>query len=164
MRKIRKIWCVTLKIWAKKHWFWAILAKNGQFWTNFDQKRANFEFSTKNQNGHFFTFIKPRLHEKNQKNLMRGFLRKSGRTYVRTYGRTYGQAWIHRSPRFLETNNINWQYKTVDRMIIMHALPFPPLQCMAIMFSGSESIHFFTFWQNSRISLKNYLENGHASD
>ena len=57
----------------KKHWFLAILAKNGQFWTVFGQKRANFEFSAKKWTGHFFTFIKPGLHEKNQKNLMHHF-------------------------------------------------------------------------------------------
>ena len=133
----------------------------GPKWPNFGQKRANFEFSTKKWNGHFFTVIKlrlheknqknrmrhfenmskkhwfggcfgkkmanfgpflakkgpilnfrpksetvtfftvmePQLHEKNQKNLMRRFLRKS----VRTDRRMYELAWIHRSPRFLET-------------------------------------------------------------
>ena len=44
-----------------------------KFWSVLDKKRANFEFSTKKRNGHFFTFIKPRPHEKNQKNLMRQF-------------------------------------------------------------------------------------------
>ena len=42
-----------------------------QKWPNFGRKRANFEFSTKKKIAHFFTFIKSRLHEKNQKNLMR---------------------------------------------------------------------------------------------
>ena len=50
-----------------------ILGYFGQFWTIFGQKRGNFEFSTKKRNGQFFIFIKPRLHEKNQKNLMRQF-------------------------------------------------------------------------------------------
>ena len=48
----------------------------GQKWPNFGcfwPKKANFEFSTKKQNGHFFTFKKPRPHEKNQKNLRRQF-------------------------------------------------------------------------------------------
>ena len=45
----------------------------GQFWANF---RANFEFSTKKRNGHFFTFI----NEKNQKNLMRHFENMSKNT------------------------------------------------------------------------------------
>ena len=141
MRKIRKIWCVTLKKWAKntdfglfwpnfgrfdqkranfefsakkrnrhfftfikprlheknqkklmrhfenmskKHWFWAVLAKNSKFWTIFGQKRANFEFSAKKPNCHLFTVMESQVHEKNQKNLMRGFLRKSERMYVRT--------------------------------------------------------------------------------
>ena len=81
----------------KKHWFWAILVKNGQFWTIFGQKRANFEFSAKKRNCHFFT--KPGLHEKNQKNMMRGFLEK-----VRTDGRTNGRESIGlQESRFLET-------------------------------------------------------------
>ena len=50
------------------------------------------EFSAKKRKRHFFTVTEPQVHEKNQKNLMRGFLRKSGRTDVRTYGRTDGQA------------------------------------------------------------------------
>ena len=77
---------------SKKQGFWAILAKNGQFWTIFGQKRANFEFSAKKRNCHYFTVTESQVHEKNQKNLMRGFLRKSVRTYVRTDGRTDGQA------------------------------------------------------------------------
>ena len=46
----------------------------GQKWPNFGSfwtKRG--QFSTKKRNGHFFTFIKPRPREKNQKNLMRQF-------------------------------------------------------------------------------------------
>ena len=65
-----------------------ILGYFGQFWTIFGQKRANFEFSAKKRNCHFFTVTESRVHEKNQKNLMRGFLRKSGRTYGRTDVRT----------------------------------------------------------------------------
>ena len=42
------------------------------------------QFWTKNRNCHFFTVMESQVHEKNQKNLMRGFLRKSGRTYGRT--------------------------------------------------------------------------------
>ena len=41
----------------------------GCFWP----KKANFEYWTKKRNGHFFTFMKPRPHEKNPKNLMRQF-------------------------------------------------------------------------------------------
>ena len=52
---------------SKKHKFWAILAKNGQFWTIFGQRRANFEFSAKKLNCHFFTVTKPGLHEKIRK-------------------------------------------------------------------------------------------------
>ena len=43
----------------------------------FGQKWANFEFSTKKRNGHFFTFMEPRVHEKSQKNLMRHFQNKN---------------------------------------------------------------------------------------
>ena len=56
------------------------LAKKGQIVVVFGQKKANFEFSTKKRNGHFFTFIKPRPHEKNQKNLMRQFENMSNKT------------------------------------------------------------------------------------
>ena len=91
---------------SKKHWFWAVLAKNGQFWTIFGQKRASFVFSAKKRNCHFLAFMDPLLHEKKQKILMRGFLRKSVRTDVRTDV----QAWIHRSPRFLETNKPSFRW------------------------------------------------------
>ena len=56
-----------------------ILDYFGQKWPildHFRPKRANLEFSAKKQNCHFFTVTKPGLHEKNQKNLMRGFLGK----------------------------------------------------------------------------------------
>jgi len=66
------------------------LVKNGQILVVFGQKRANFEFSTKKQNGHFFTFIKPRPHEKNQKNLMRQFENMSKKTLILGY---FGQKW-----------------------------------------------------------------------
>ena len=39
-------------------------------------KWPNFEFSSKKQNCHFFTYLETRLHAKNQKILMRGFLDK----------------------------------------------------------------------------------------
>ena len=44
----------------------------------------------KKQNGHFFTFIKPRPHEKNQKNLMRQFENMSKKTLILGY---FGQKW-----------------------------------------------------------------------
>ena len=46
----------------------------------FGQKWANFEFSTKKRNSHFFTFMEQRVHGKNQKNLMRGFQNKNKNT------------------------------------------------------------------------------------
>ena len=83
-----------------------------QFWTIFSQKRANFEFSPKKRNCHFLAFMDPPLHEKKQKKTDVGISQKI-RTYGRTYVRTDVRAWIHRSPRFLETKNMwvnmrNW--------------------------------------------------------
>ena len=67
---------------SNKHW---ILGHFGQKWsiyTIFDQKRVNFEFSAKKRNFNFFTFIKARLHEKNQKNLMRPFENMSNKHWI----------------------------------------------------------------------------------
>ena len=55
------------------------------------KKMANFEFSAKKRNCHIFTVTESQVHEKNQKNMMRGFLRKSGRTDGRMDGRTDGR-------------------------------------------------------------------------
>ena len=70
------------------------LVNNGQILVVFGQKRANFEFPTKNRNGHFFTFIKPRPHEKNQKNLMRQFENMSTKHGIWSILAKNGKFWI----------------------------------------------------------------------
>ena len=65
-----------------------ILAKRGVLGDKPPPLGGKQEFSTKKRKRHFFTVTEPQVHEKNQKNLMRGFLRKSGQMY----GRTDGQA------------------------------------------------------------------------
>ena len=68
------------------------IGQNGRFrakMTIFGPKWRKRDFFAKKQNCHFLTFIEPGLHEKNQKNLMRGFLgncdrRTNGWTNVRT--------------------------------------------------------------------------------
>ena len=66
---------------SKKHWFWAIFANFGPFLA---KKGPILNFRPKSETVTFFTVMESQVHEKNQKNLMRGFLRKSGRTDVRT--------------------------------------------------------------------------------
>ena len=51
------------------------IGQNGRFWTVFGPKWRKRDFFAKKRNCNFLTFIEPGLHEKNQKNLMRGFLK-----------------------------------------------------------------------------------------
>ena len=82
MRKIRKISWLELEKLDKM----AVFGPKWQFLDRFWPKMAKTRFLAKKQNWHFLTFIEPGLHEKNQKNLMRGFLgnwwRTDGRTSV----------------------------------------------------------------------------------
>ena len=52
------------RFWAKMAIFGPFLAQNGE----------NEIFFAKKRSCHFLTLIEPGLHEKNQKNIMRGFL------------------------------------------------------------------------------------------
>ena len=51
-----------------------------KFWLFLAKKRPILNFRQKKRNGHFFTFIKARPHEKNQKNLTRQFENMSKNT------------------------------------------------------------------------------------
>ena len=102
MRKIRKIWCVTLKIWAKNTDF-------GLFWP----KMANF--------GPFLAKKGPILNFRPKSEISvyeaPGSWEKTGKSDARISQkiRTYGQAWIHRSPRFLETKNLMRQFENMSK-------------------------------------------------
>ena len=119
MRKIRKIWCVSLKIWAKNTDFGLFWPKMANFGPFLAKKGPILNFRPKSET---VTFLQLRSH---------WFMRKirkiwcadfSENPYVRTDGRTYGrtdvQAWIHRSPRFLETNNNNWEKRAKNGQIL----------------------------------------------
>ena len=54
----------------------AIFGQNWPFLTKNWPKWPNFEFSSKIQKRHLFTFPETSVDAKNQKNLMRGFLEK----------------------------------------------------------------------------------------
>ena len=87
MAKIRTIYS---SVWEKQ----AKTSIFGQKWpilTVFGQKRANFEFSSKNRNRHFLSFLNIQLHARRKKKSQRGLGEKwvtHGRTHAHTHGRT----------------------------------------------------------------------------
>ena len=87
-------------VWTyeQKQWFGAILAKNGQFWTIFGQKRANFEFLPKSET---VTFLQLRSHSFMRKIWCADF---SEMNNVRTYGR---ESIGLQESRFLETKKVS---------------------------------------------------------